>query len=111
MEHPEETANRYIAIETATITQNQILEALVVESGTKWTVENVDSLEEREKARKEIENGNPLGNIGLLQSFFLNSKEDNHSDLRKSDVGIWNEKLGLPTEDYKDTIKAVVSKY
>jgi hypothetical protein len=102
------TANKYIAIETATVTQSDILAAAEEASGSKWIVKNVDSLVERKSSLEAVANGHHEAFYGVLQSYIFGGQEENHSDNRNLDVGIWNDKLGLPKEDYKDAIKQLV---
>jgi uncharacterized protein YbjT (DUF2867 family) len=106
---PDVTANKYVQVETATLTQLEILAALEDASGAKWTVEQLDSLVERKNSFAEVAKGNFEAFYGVLKSYILGGQEVSHADARKNDIGIWNDKLELPAEDWKDTVKALAS--
>jgi hypothetical protein len=104
--HLTETKNKYVYIESHTLTQNEILAALEKVSGKKWTVTDTIKTEDVIPAELEkFKNGDyssvpPL----ILSAIYYKSAL---GDSRKT--GLWNERLGLPKEDLEEDIKRILS--
>lgn len=100
----EESANKYVFVESFTITQNEVLKTLEKVSDAKWTVEPVDAEARRTEALEKLGKGDFSGVGTLIQAVIL-SKEG-LSDLRP--VGLWNDKLGLRKENLEEEVKKVL---
>ena len=108
LQHPEETANRCVHINSYHTTQNQILTALEKVTGEKWTVQKANLEEEAKKGKEMLLKGEFAGFIPALCAFEYSGAD--YKDFAK--FGLWNEKLGLPktNEGMDDTVKKVVEK-
>ena len=106
LEHPAETANRYIHINSFRTNQNQVLTALEKATSTKWSVEHT-TCEEQGKKGKEMLARHEFAGIGPAILAMEYSGAD-YMDFEK--FGLWNEKFGLPktNEGMDETIKKIV---
>ena len=114
-EHYEQTSNRYVYVNSFTVTQNQVITELEKAMGTKLKLEHVKSSEVAEAARKELAGGEleystgsayVKGSIGLIGTQVYNLDDlNNYSRTR----GLWNDRLGLPKESLEETVRRVVA--
>ena len=106
LQHPNETANRYIHINSYRTNQNQILAALEKATGTKWTVEHT-TCEEQGRKGKEMLAKHDFAGVGptILAMEFSGAEYLNFEKF-----GLWNAKLGLPktNQGMEEAIKRVV---
>ena len=107
LQHPAETANRYIHINSFRVTQNQVLAALEkVTGGAKWEVEKKSSAEASKKGNEMLTQGNFAGAMPAILG--LEYSGEDWVDFEK--FGLWNEKLGLPktNEGLEEAVRKVV---
>ncbi|USP81228.1 hypothetical protein yc1106_08502 [Curvularia clavata] len=105
LEHAEETKNQYVYISGFQTTQKEILAVAEKVTGTKWTVKNVDVKDHIEKGHAALSKGDFSGIPALLQGVTF-SKEQ-LGDL--SPHGLWNDKLGIPKEDFEESVRAALA--
>ena len=99
------TANKYIYINSYTITQNQLLASLQKATGSEWTLKTVQSKDIVDKAHEDIKNGNIADAIyPLIQASILGPVS--YGDFRPS--GFSNDAFGLPKEDLDEDVKNVL---
>ena len=106
--HYNETKNKYVYIDSHTLTQHETLAALEKESGQKWTVaERLSSKDTIPPNQEKLKNGDYSAVPPLLLAAIYN--EGQFTDSRKVPGGLWNERLGLPKEVLEDDIKRVLT--
>ncbi|EXJ89938.1 hypothetical protein A1O3_03005 [Capronia epimyces CBS 606.96] len=115
---PDQVKNQYIHIYSVRTSQNQILAALeavtakVTEAATTtnsqsaWEVERVTMEDEIARGRKMMEDGNRLGAVPLILSYFF--RPGMGPDYSR-DVEAANALLDLPTERIEDIVGEVVT--
>ncbi|KAF2689416.1 isoflavone reductase family protein [Lentithecium fluviatile CBS 122367] len=102
LERADLTKNQYIFVSSFETTQREILEVAEKITGEKWTINNVSSKDLLEGGGAKIQKGDFSGAFDLIKGSCF-SKEG-LGNLKP--VGLWNEKLGLPKEDFEESIKA-----
>jgi len=104
LQHPAETANKYIYVSSFNISQSDILAVFEKVSGEKWTAKNVDSKELIQDATKRFQ----AGDFGAISDLIRGAAfgEQGLGDSRPA--GLWNERLGLQQEDLEETVKTVL---
>jgi len=105
LKHPEETANKYLQIASFVTTQNAVLAALEEETGTKWTVVKKSTADSQKLADEKLAKGDysAFGDY-LKVVLFADGKG---TSPKESEVA--NKELGLPKEDLRETVKAVLA--
>jgi hypothetical protein len=103
---PEETANKFIYIDSFTATQNEILSELEKATGEKWKVTESTTEEAKAEGKASFAKGDFSGLLLLLKAIFLGEGYD--SDFTK-DAVLDNEKLGLPNQDLVSTVTALAA--
>ncbi|PVI05828.1 NAD(P)-binding protein [Periconia macrospinosa] len=105
LQNPELTKNQYVTIASFTTTQNEILAAAEKVSGTKFTIaSDVSSAELTKTGQEKLGKGDHSGVVDLLRAG--NSGSRNLGD--NTVLGLWNDKLGLPKEDFEEVIKSAL---
>lgn len=113
LEHPDESANQYVYVNSSTVTQNQILKALEEFSGEKFEVTQAKmedvSRDSKEKIKSDPAQGSTFiqGSFAAIMLIVMNHGGYNKYSKTK---GLWNKRLGLPDEKFEDTVKAMVAK-
>lgn len=107
LQHPTETANRYLYVQTLATTQNEILTTLEETSGNKWTVKNVQTDGQIKLARELVSRGDFTGMIALVQASGWGSVAGINSNY-SMDEELANSMLELPVDDLKSTVKQVL---
>jgi len=102
-ERPTETADKYLYIASATLTQNQLLASIEKASGKTWTVTKASSEEAGKIGAEKLAKGDFSG-IGPLLARLLYGG-DPSADLSKQPGGLANGLLGLPKEDVDEIVK------
>lgn len=123
--HASATANQYIYINSFTLTQNKVLDALEKASGTKWDVsysmakefgdESLQKLKESESqtpVRMSPSGDYPDGAPELISVVIYGYRPDGVVSLNdfEGKAKMWNQKLGLKEEDLDETVKRVLEK-
>ncbi|KAL5350663.1 hypothetical protein ACLOAV_004232 [Pseudogymnoascus australis] len=101
---PTVTANQYLYIDSFTASQNEILAALELATGEKWTVTKSTTEAAVAEGQAPFAKGDVSGLLLLLKANFLG--EGYGSDFTK-DAKLSNEILGLPSQDLASTVKAL----
>jgi len=107
LQHPVETANKYLYVETAAVSQMQILKSLEAATGQAWVVERVKTAELVALGQQLVAAGDFTGNFLLVQA----SVWGNGERLRQNfaiDEALANEMLGVPKGNLDETVKRVV---
>jgi hypothetical protein len=95
LQHPEETANQYLYVSTATITQASILESLQAQSDRSWEVRNVETQQQIESGRQKLSQGELEGIYELVKASFWGTVGGIRSDYRMEEK-FANSMLGIP---------------
>lgn len=103
LEKPEISKNQYVYVSGFQTSQKQILEAAEKITGEKWTVTNTAAKELIENGRAKVQKGDYSGILDLIKGATFEAK-DQLGDLEPE--GLWNEKLGLPKDDFEKSIRA-----
>lgn len=96
---PDQTANRYLFIDSFTVSQRQVVAALENAEGEKWTVEHVDAEEQKRECMEKMAKGDFGGALPLIR--YINCVQGHGGDFaeyRESANGL----LGLPREESLD---------
>ncbi|KAL7272794.1 hypothetical protein RUND412_004381 [Rhizina undulata] len=88
--HPAETRNRLVYVHSAVVTQNQLLAIYEKQTGEKWTVVNVDTVELERQAYEKIGNKDFSGFMDLIHRALFG--EGHGGDFRGK---VDNELLGI----------------
>lgn len=106
LQHPEETANRYVRVNSYYTTQNQILAALEKATGTKWAVEHTTCKEQAAKGKALLAKHDFSGAGPVI--FALEYSGADFLNFEK--FGLWNDKLGLPktNQGLEEEVKKLV---
>jgi hypothetical protein len=100
-----ETANKYVYVASHTVSQNQILKAFEKVSGESWSVSKKSSEEIIPQSLEKIKNHDYSVVVSLIQAAAFGNAA--YGDFEKVHGGVWNDKLGLPKEDFEADVKAV----
>lgn len=103
LEHADLTKNQFIYISGFQTTQKDILAAAEKVTGAKWTVKNVSVKEHIAEGTAKLQKGDYSGIPALIQGAMF-SKDEPLGDF--SSLGLWNDKLGVPKEDFEETVRA-----
>jgi nucleoside-diphosphate-sugar epimerase len=117
-DHLEETKNVYVYVNSFTMTQNRVFEALQRLTGDKFEATHVKAEDVSKIGLHKLKSTSDFYNRGG-GSYAVGSFEviitaicgyggfNNFSKTR----GLWNQKLGLPEEDFEETMVQVVHEY
>ncbi|UZJ57570.1 hypothetical protein CBS101457_006890 [Exobasidium rhododendri] len=106
MSHPDDTAGKYMLVNSFTITQNELLAHLERVTQEKWQSEHVDSEQRKKDGLNLLAQGNFAG-LGNLWSVYLNT--DGKGQVGRLEKHIANDTLQLPKEDIDDVIRKLVA--
>lgn len=101
LEHASETKNQYVTISSFAKTEKEILAAVEKVTGDKYEVTDVKSDDLIAQGRGKLQKGDFSGIADLIKAVAFGELGDLRSEL-------WNEKLGLPEEDFEEVVKGVV---
>ncbi|KUJ07293.1 isoflavone reductase family protein [Mollisia scopiformis] len=104
--HLEETENKYVYVNSFTVSQTQVLNALEKATGEKFEVEHA-KVEELVRLKWEGLGlkGGWFGSEEITAALYGNGNVNNFSK-----KGLLNDRLGLPKEDLEETLKRVLEK-
>ncbi|KEF52880.1 uncharacterized protein A1O9_11298 [Exophiala aquamarina CBS 119918] len=108
LQHPVETANKYLYVQTAAVSQIDILKSLEAATGQDWEVERVKTEELVGLGKQLVASGDFTGNFLLVQA----SVWGNGSGLRQNfsvDESLANSMLGVRQGELDETVKRVVN--
>lgn len=100
---PEKTANKYLFIDSFTVSQNQVVASLEKATGKKWEVTRVDGEEEKKMGMEKMSKGDLSGAMSLIR--YINCVEGHGGNFTQYEESA-NELLSLP----KQTLDEVVAK-
>jgi hypothetical protein len=101
-----DTKNKYVSSDSHTVSQSEIPAVFEDVTGEKWKVTKKATDEEITKANEELVKGNLLAGYDLVKA--LNFGPGSKGDGTVVEGGLWNERLGLPKEDLKESVKSVL---
>ncbi|KAL9095178.1 MAG: hypothetical protein Q9165_002434 [Trypethelium subeluteriae] len=106
LQHPKETENKYVYVNSFTLTQNQVLAAIERESGESFQVTRMSTTELRDEGYRNIKEGN----LGLGFPQVVSSAIYGHGGLNNFSASkeLSNALLGLREESLNETIKEVL---
>lgn len=103
---PEETANRYLYVDSFTVTQNEILGVLEKVTASKWQVKQRITDEAVREGKERLGKGD-FGGMGLLlnASFLGEGYGANYT----RDEELANRRLGLPTQELEESVRKLLN--
>ncbi|KAK7702216.1 hypothetical protein SLS64_009794 [Diaporthe eres] len=107
LEHPAETKNQLVFVESFTTTQAEVLAALQKATGQDWKVREESSKDVRLQGFKKVGEGDIMGGGALVITALVLGREglEDHTSVKG---GIWNKRLGLEAESVEETVRAVL---
>jgi len=102
---PEETANKYMFIDSFTVSQNQVLASLEKATGKKWEVAHVDAEEEKEIGLEKMSKGDFSGAMELIR--YINCVDGHGGNYALYEESA-NELLSLPKEILDEVVEEIV---
>lgn len=102
---PEKTANKYIYVNSFTLSQNDILTSLEKATGVTWDVDHVDAEEQKNAGMAKMAGGDFSGAMSIIR--YMHNVEGhgcNFATYKESS----NELLSLPKLDLDDVIAGIV---
>jgi hypothetical protein len=109
LQHPQDTKNLYLYVASVETTQKDILDALEVQSGAKWTVNKTITDDQVNEAVKKLTAGDFSGAFALVRATVFGNTPGLHANYAKEEK-LANDVLGLQLEDVKDVIQRVLTK-
>jgi hypothetical protein len=116
--HFEETKNVYIYVNSFTVTQNQILGALERLTGGKFEVIHTKAEEVSKLGLHKLQSTSGFVNqsggsyaVGSLEVITTAICGYGGFNNFSKTQGLWNKRLGLPEEDFEETMVRVVREY
>ncbi|POS69750.1 NmrA-like family protein [Diaporthe helianthi] len=101
LKHPRDTANKYLSIASFQPSLNEILQIVEHETGSKWSVERLDTKDLQKTGEKKLSNGDFSAFRELLR-VHIHRDGDGHS---VAEGKLANGLLELPQEDLRDSIR------
>lgn len=102
---PEKTANKYMFIDSFTVSQNQVVAALEKATGAKWEVTHVDAEEQKKLGMEKMAKGDFSGAMLLIR--YINCV-DGHGGNYALYEGTANELLSLPKQTLDEVVAGIV---
>lgn len=104
---PEETANRYLYIDSFTVSQNQVVASLEKATGKKWQTMHVNAEEQKKEGLEKMARGDFSGAMSLIR--YINCVQGhggNYIDYEQSA----NELLLLPKQTLDEVVVEVLKR-
>jgi hypothetical protein len=102
---PEQTDNRYLYIESFTITANQLLASLEKVTGKKWQVTHVNAEERKREGMEKMAKGDFSSAMLLIQYIlYVEGHGGNYMEYQEGA----NELLSLPKEDLDEVLAGII---
>jgi len=102
---PEKTANKYLFIDSFTISQNQVLASLEKATGKKWEVTHVDAEEQKKIGSEKMSKGDFSGAMLLIR--YINCVDGHGGNYMTYKEGA-NELLSLPKQNLDDVLAEIL---
>ena len=103
---PEKTANKYLFIDSFTVSQNQILESFEKATKQKWQVTRVNAEQEKKRGLEKMSTGDFSGAMTLIR--YINCIQGHGGDYARYEQTA-NELLSLPKQTLDKEIAAIVA--
>jgi len=104
-ENFEATKNQYVYVNSFTLTQKRVQEGLERLTGEKFEVEQESTKGLGKRGLELLAKGDRIGSLhAICAAIYGNGGFNNYSKAR----GLWNEKLGLPKEDFDEILANIV---
>lgn len=107
LQHPIETANKYLYVETIAVSHTEILKSLEAATGEKWEVENVKTDELVNVGKQLVAAGDFTGNFLLVQATVWGNGKGMRQNF-SVDESLANSLLGLPKGDLDKTVRGLL---
>lgn len=105
LSHPDETANRYVYVQTVKFTQNQLLAALEKSTGKKWTVNKRSCAEARQTGGEKLAKGDMSGvQDSILGGMYTGEPAVDYEQTRKLD----NDLVGVKQAPLQELVDKIV---
>lgn len=102
---PEKTANKYLYIDSFTVSQNQVIAALEKITKKKWDVTCVDAEEQKKAGMEKVANGDFSGAMSLIRYIScIPGHGGNYIEYKESA----NELLSLPKETLHEVLEGIL---
>ena len=102
---PEKTANKYLFIDSFTVSQNQVLASFEKATGKKWEVTHVDAEEEKKVGMEKMSKGDFSGAMSLIRYInCVNGHGGNYIHYEESANGL----LSLPKQTLDEVMTEIV---
>lgn len=102
---PEKTANKYLFIDSFTVTQNQVLASLEKANGVKWEIKHMDAELEKKNGQEKLSKGDFSGAMDLIR--YINFVDGFGCDYMKHAEGA-NKLLSLPKQTLDEVVAETV---
>ena len=103
LEKEDLTKNQYVFVSEVQTSQKEILATVEKVTGAKWTVKDVDTKDLIAEGRGKIQKGDFSGIVNLIVG--ATCGKEGLGDF--SSQGLWNEKLGVPSESLEEVVKKI----
>lgn len=104
---PDQTANRYVFIDSFTVSQNDVVASLEKATGRKWEREQVDAEEMKKMGLEKLSKGDFSGAMSLIRYInCVHGHGGNYAEYRSTA----NKLLGLPQQTLDEVVEQIVSK-
>ena len=102
---PEKTANKYLFIDSFTVSQIQVLASLEKATGKKWEVTHVDAEEEKKMGMEKMSKGDLSGAMSLIRYInCVNGHGGNYAEYEESA----NKLLSLPKQSLDEVVAEIL---
>ena len=102
---PEQTANKYLFIDSFTVSQNQVLASFEKATGTKWEVTHVDAEEQKKSGFEKMSKGDFSGAMSLIRYInCVSGHGGNYIEYQESA----NELLSLPKRTLDEVVAEIL---
>jgi hypothetical protein len=102
---PDKTANKYLYVDSWTLSQNQILASLEKATRSKWDATHVDAEEQKKEGLAKMARGDFSGAMSLIR--YINTVEGHGGNYATYSQSA-NELLSLPKLDLDEVIAGIV---
>lgn len=102
---PEKTANKYMFIDSFTISQNQVLASFEKATGKKWEVTHVDAEEQKQMGMEKMSKGDFSGAMSLIR--YINCVDGHGGNYIEYEESA-NELLSLPKQTLDEALAEVL---
>jgi len=102
---PEKTANKYLYINSFTVSQNQVLASVEKATGKKWEVTHVDAEEEKKIGLEKVAKGDFSGAMALIRYITFVDGHGGNFGLYEESA---NELLSLPKQSLDEVVAGLV---